>query len=145
MDLTSESTIGELYTPDGAFLCYTLEDVVRNYKTHGETAIPAGTYEIVVGWSNRFDRPMPRLLSVPFFEGILIHPGNDAADTDGCILVGRKKGVDVVWESLLAFEDLYPKIRKMCGEGKVFVEIDGGFTAGDWIGDNAESHISVDS
>ena len=131
--LTANSTIGELYMPDGAFQCFTLEDVVRSHKEAGKTAIPAGRYEVAVLWSNRFKKPMPRLLSVPFYEGVLIHCGNVPADTEGCLLVGRKKGVDSISESALAFEALFPAIRKMVGEGHLFIDIQGGVEAKDWI------------
>jgi hypothetical protein len=34
---------------------------------------------------------MPRILNVPGFDGILIHPGTKATDTSGCLLVGENK------------------------------------------------------
>ncbi len=89
-----EYTIGKLEV-DGEFFCDTLEDRVRDLsrekKVPGETAIPAGCYDVVVNWSPRFQRRLPRLLNVPGFEGILIHRGNRAKDTAGCILVGENK------------------------------------------------------
>ena len=89
-----EYTIGKLEV-DGEFFCDTLEDRVRDLsrekKVLGETAIPAGCYDVVVNWSPRFQRRLPRLLNVPGFEGILIHRGNRAKDTAGCILVGENK------------------------------------------------------
>lgn len=133
--LLEQFTFGELYMPDGSFQCRTLEDVTRREKVQNMTAIPAGIYDVVIAWSNRFERLMPRLLGVPFFSGILIHPGNTAADTDGCILVGRKEVPDApipLQESRLAFDDLFPKIRKLCEHGKLRMQIEGGFTADQW-------------
>lgn len=87
-------TIGTL-TIDGTYFCDTLEDRVRDLtreaKIAGKTAIPEGEYEIIINISPRFRRKLPRLLSVPGFSGILIHRGNTAEDTAGCILVGENK------------------------------------------------------
>lgn len=87
-------TIGKLYI-DGQYICDTLEDPVRDLskekKVPGRTAIPAGTYDVVVNISPKFKRLLPRLLRVPHFDGILIHAGNTAADTEGCILVGENR------------------------------------------------------
>jgi hypothetical protein len=130
--LTDTSTIGKLYLPDGSRICFTLEDQVRRNKIAGKTAIPAGKYEIAVTWSNRFKKQMPLLMSVPFFSGVRIHKGNMAESTEGCLLVGRKKGKDSIWESGLAFKNLFPKIQKMCGEGKLFIDIQGGYPADKW-------------
>ena len=44
---------------------------------------------MIVNYSPRFRRELPRLLNVPGFEGILIHRGNTEKDTAGCILVGE--------------------------------------------------------
>ena len=95
-------TVGQLYI-DGRYWCDTLEDRVRDLskerKVAGETAIPAGTYDVVVNISPKFKRLLPRLLSVPHFEGVLIHRGNTAADSAGCILVGENKAKGKVLNS----------------------------------------------
>ena len=83
-------TIGKLYV-DGKYFCNTLEDAVRKAKIPNETAIPNGTYKVIVNMSPKFKRLLPRLLDVPGFDGILIHRGNTPSDTSGCILVGENK------------------------------------------------------
>lgn len=94
-------TIGSL-SIDGKKFCDTLEDKVRDLnknevfdgdekKVYAETAIPYGTYGIVVDYSPKFKRELPRLQNVKHFEGILIHRGNTAEDSAGCILVGENK------------------------------------------------------
>jgi hypothetical protein len=118
--------IGTL-TVDGVAECFTLEDVVRPAgapKVYGETAIPDGVFSVVVTKSQRFGRDLPLVENVPGFEGIRIHPGNDAGDTDGCILVGRTKGVDFVGESRAAFNALFAKIQTALAAGeKITLEI----------------------
>ena len=97
-------TIGKLYV-NGDYFCDTLEDTVRDLKSdgsgkvYGETAIPAGTYNVIVNRSPKFRRLLPRLLNVPFFEGILMHAGNLAKDSYGCILVGKNNKKGMVLES----------------------------------------------
>lgn len=94
-------TIGSL-SIDGKKFCDTLEDRVRDLnkngvfdgdekKVYGKTAIPYGTYDVVVDYSPKFKRELPRLQNVRHFEGILIHRGNTAEDSAGCILVGENK------------------------------------------------------
>lgn len=94
-------TIGTLFI-NGERFCDTLEDKNRDAnrngkfdgkekKVQGETCIPFGTYKVTLNLSPRFKRPLPRLLDVPNFEGVLIHRGNTAKDTEGCILVGENK------------------------------------------------------
>lgn len=101
-EFTTESTVGRLFfrlsdRDPWTWLCWTLEDVVREipgqpvtaWKIKRETAIPRGTYTMCVTRSNRFGVDLPLLLDVPGFEGIRIHGGNTAADTEGCILVAH--------------------------------------------------------
>jgi len=107
---THESTIGVL-SVDGKFECYTLEDRVRPVKVAKKTAIPMGTYKVIVDHSKRFKRDMPHVLDVPHFEGIRIHSGNTAADTEGCILVGQVKGKNQISGSRLAYKPLFKKIN----------------------------------
>lgn len=106
---TTESTISRLFVDD-ALLCFALEDVVRPTKIWGETAIPAGTYPVIVNYSPHFGRNLPLLIGVPGYEGVRIHPGNDKGDTDGCILPGTAIATDWVSGSRDAFELLFNKI-----------------------------------
>lgn len=107
---TENSTIGKMLI-DGAFFCYTLEDTIRETKIAGETAIPYGTYKVIVNMSNRFKRLMPLLLNVPNFEGVRIHAGNDKNSTHGCILVGATKSKDFIGDSKVTFNKLMSKLN----------------------------------
>lgn len=94
------STIGDMFI-DGHYFCKTLEDTdrgldshmsleeIKKIKVHSQTAIPKGTYQVVVSFSNKFQKSLPELLDVPGYSGIRIHTGNKAEDTEGCILVGN--------------------------------------------------------
>jgi hypothetical protein len=124
-------TIGSLYL-NGTFECYTLEDVVRqvngepteSWKIKGQTAIPTGRYEVTITFSSRFKILLPLLLDVPGFEAIRIHSGNTDADTEGCILVGRVKADEYIFESKLALEPLLKKIQDCIASGeKVFITV----------------------
>jgi len=106
-------TLGRM-SVDGAFVAFTCEDTVRapgEPKVYGQTAIPAGTYNVEITWSPHFGCYLPLLDAVPGFEGVRIHPGNTAADTDGCILVGLDQEAKGVGRSRIAFGELYPKIE----------------------------------
>lgn len=125
-------TLGRL-SINGHFHCYTCEDVVRpagEPKVRGSTAIPAGRYRVIVNRSPRFskiagrDVRLPLLLSVPGFEGIRIHTGNTAADTEGCILPGLSYREDRVVQSGEAFARLLLDIDAALDTGEqVWIEI----------------------
>lgn len=121
---TPKSTIGEIKV-DGKWQCWCLEDPVRTGpKVPGATAIPYGTYEIALTFSQRFGRTMPLLLGVPGFDGIRIHSGNTSSDTQGCILVGRTRiDDDTIGESRLAFAALYPRLASAIQTEKIWIEI----------------------
>lgn len=107
---TDASTIGELLI-DGVWECYTLEDVERPVKIKAETAIPKGTYKVIINMSNRFKRLMPLLLNVPNFEGVRIHAGNSNHDTEGCILVGQSRNKNYIGQSRKAYSKLFKKMQ----------------------------------
>jgi len=115
-----ECTIGQL-SVDGEYFCYTLEDVVRptGLKVHGETAIPEGEYEVTITVSPKFKREMPLLLGVEGFEGVRIHTGNSAADTHGCILVGKEKYSDTrIGNCAVIYNELFSKIKEAIKQGE---------------------------
>jgi hypothetical protein len=84
---------------DGKFFCDTIEDEERTTKVAGKTAIPLGTYKVIINQSIRFKRMMPLLLNVPNYAGIRIHSGNTSEDTEGCILVGMKSTYGFITKS----------------------------------------------
>ena len=92
-------------------------------KVPGATAIPAGRYEVIVNRSPRFGRDLPRLLDVPGFEGILIHRGNTAEDTSGCILVGENRERGKVINSTRYEVQLTGILERAQEKGKITIEI----------------------
>lgn len=131
---TNRSTISDL-TVDGKFECFVLEDKDRGLqqgmplseltalKIKTKTAIPSGRYEIVISFSDRFQKMLPLLLDVPAFAGIRIHPGNTDADTEGCLLPGKTKSPDMVGSSRVAFTTLFDKIKAAIQREKVFITV----------------------
>ena len=120
-------TIGTLYV-NGERFCDTLEDKVRDLpggesKVPGETAIPEGRYKVIVNRSPKFGRELPRMLDVPQFEGVLIHRGNTAEDSAGCILVGENKMKGKVVNSTPYEEKLVALCKAALAEGET-IEIE---------------------
>lgn len=124
-------TIGQLFV-NGFFECWTLEDIVRDGpKIPGQTAIPFGRYRVEITMSQRFQRMLPLLLAVPGFEGVRIHPGNTAANTEGCILVGQGRANDSISSSRLAMQALQPKIAGALARGdEVWITVEPAARAG---------------
>lgn len=110
-------TIGKMYI-NGAYFCDTLEDTDRGLKNtmsvdeilskkrKGVTAIPTGEYDVILTFSPRFKRVLPLLLNVKCYEGVRIHAGNTAEDTEGCLLVGENKERGKVINSRATLERL---------------------------------------
>ena len=139
-------TIGHLYV-DGSYICDTLEDTDRmldssmtldqiaNIKVKGMTAIPTGRYKVLMNivspkyskskyYMNICKGRVPRLDNVPGYSGVLIHVGNTAADTEGCLLLGYNKVKGQVLNSKVAFEKVYNKlsIAKSIGQ-TIYIDI----------------------
>lgn len=113
---TDISTIGILKV-DGVLFGYTLEDTDRKLeaggkKIYGKTAIPRGTYQVVIDHSSKYGKPMPHILNVPAYEGVRIHSGNKPEDTEGCILVGKTLSDNWIGKSKEAFSSLFELLTK---------------------------------
>lgn len=119
---TPNSTIGRLEVPYLEATIYTLEDAWMDNKV-GDGRIPAGSYECVAhGWEDNSPlkiKQVYRLLGTEPRSGILIHAGNDAEDTHGCILVGLTQSKDFIGESRIALET----IRRHIGTAPFTLEI----------------------
>ena len=102
-EFNDNHTCGEFYV-NGLFVCYSLEDKVRDFnrdgdlkdkgetKVFGETAIPYGKYRVEYEFSQKFKRILPRVKDVSEFEGILIHSANFASELLGCIAPATNLG-----------------------------------------------------
>lgn len=134
-------TIGKMYI-NGVYFCDTCEDTdrgltqymslaeIKRKKIYSRTAIPTGTYNVTMNVvSPRFSKRdfykkncdggrVPRLLNVPGFDGVLIHVGSTAADTNGCLLVGKNSQVGKVLNSTNTFLALYKKLKEASLKGE---------------------------
>lgn len=127
-----EYTIGHLYI-DGKYFCDTIEDADRGLsqsmteaeiirlKVYGHTAIPTGEYEVSLeypsstfrnrSWAKFCDGYLPRIMNVKGFSGVLIHVGNTAEDSLGCVIVGENKAKGKVLNSANTFHKLYDVLK----------------------------------
>jgi len=128
------ATLGVLFVDD-VFFCFTLEDQLREragapvpaWKVAGQTAIPAGRYRVVLTKSQRFQKVLPLLESVPGFAGIRIHAGNVHADTEGCPLIGLERSEfgaaeQKVYRSREAMNRLMLRLAETKGETWIVIE-----------------------
>lgn len=141
----SAYTIGSLYV-NGVYECDTLEDPdrgltsemsleeIKSKKIYGNTAIPTGKYSVSMSvvsprfkdrsWAKPYSGKIPRLLDVKGYEGVLIHVGNKATDTSGCILVGENKIKGQVLNSTACFMELMTQLLKARLKGEpITIEI----------------------
>lgn len=124
-------TIGKIYI-DGVYFCDSIEDTdrglkqsmslseIKKIKIQNETAIPTGKYNITLNvvspkfkdrsWAKSYGGKIPRILDVPGFEGVLLHPGTDQNSTSGCVILGKNKIVGKVIESQATFKAFMTKI-----------------------------------
>lgn len=106
------SALGPGWTPgvlscpraDGSFLTLATLELPWRGNQRGVSCIPAGTYPVQYGWSDRWNCLMPHVLDVPGRDAIEIHIGNGPGDTDGCIIVGMAATALGVGPSRPAFE-----------------------------------------
>lgn len=139
-------TIGKLYV-DGKYFCDTCEDKVRDLnkdgdlndagegKIYAKTAIPYGEYEITLkvkspkfsqkpsySWCDGY---LPRLINVKHFEGILIHAGNSADSSAGCLIVGENKIKGQVVNSMATLKKLVPILKRASDKGeRIWISIE---------------------
>lgn len=136
-------TIGRLYI-NGQYVSDTLEDTDRGLeqnmsikeilskKVYGETAIPTGTYIVSMdvvspkfknrSWAIPYGGKIPRLLNVPGFDGILIHPGTDASSTAGCLIPGKNTIKGKVTESQVTFHKIMKLLKSATSEIVITIE-----------------------
>ena len=99
---------------------------IQRVKIKGETAIPAGRYQVKRTWSPKYKRMMALVCDVPGFQGIRVHAGNDDDDTEGCLLPGLSRDVKAgtVAKSKVAADWLDGEIAKVeTAGGEVWIEI----------------------
>lgn len=117
----------------GGTYLYTVEDAVRplvhctattcDGKIPGLTAIPPGTYQIKDTYSPKYKRNVLQLMDVPGFQGIRIHSGNSADDTEGCLVLGQKRTPTGVAYSNAALVEFNKKVREQLKSGPVSITI----------------------
>jgi hypothetical protein len=123
---TPQSTCGKLAV-NGVFECFTLELPIVDGLPG--SAIPEGTYGIILApspkfehsndpWVQSFAQKMPHLTNIPGRSLIMIHWGNTAENTEGCILVGQTHSENSIGSSRTAFEALYNKIKSALNSGE---------------------------
>lgn len=130
----------------GEYICDAIEDpdrmldqsqtlqYIKDHKVYAKTAIPTGLYELSLDIvSPKYSKSkyymdfckakLPRIMNVKAWDGVLIHTGNTADDSAGCIIVGYNKVKGKVINSKIAFEKLY-NILKTAKNEKIYIRIE---------------------
>lgn len=91
------------------------ESVIKSKKIYGQTAIPTGTYEIKMtyspkfanrAWAKKYSGKVVEITNVKAYSGVRIHPFNTAAESLGCIAVGRNLVKGKVLQSTIHYQKL---------------------------------------
>ena len=113
---TKKSTIGELFL-NGERMCDTLELPWKDNQ-RSISCIPEGVYKVRLRLARESaTRDYLHLLveDVPNRKWVLVHRGNSAKDSRGCILVGLGSQQDFVQNSTLAMDLLMKEILNLGG------------------------------
>ena len=136
--------IGIFYV-SGKRLCESMEDEdrglvqtmptgkINQIKVYGRTAIPKGTYKVVLSVSPKFkDRPwakkwggiVPEILDVKGWTGVRIHPANSASELLGCCAPGDNLKVGKVLNSTKRYDELMKQLVPAWEKGEdITIEI----------------------
>lgn len=103
---SDDSLIGEIFI-NGIKIGYSLELPWRNNKPR-VSCIPAGHYTAFIrkAGTSQWSYDVIQLYSVPGRTAIQIHRGNYPRNTLGCILPGTSKGLNTVWDSKTAMDQI---------------------------------------
>lgn len=139
-EFTPTSTLGDFFIDEKRF-CHSLEDgdkgltdsmtleEILKIKVKDETAIGYGHYEVILGWSNHFQKMVPHILNVKGFSAVEIHNGSFVSNTRACPLLGylhSKFPINGSWEiyqSVHAFNDFLPLFKAAILKGRVYIDI----------------------
>jgi len=110
---------GVLVDEGGLPICLTIENLWLDNQV-GISCIPAGDYKVIKQNSPKYGTGMWTLLNVPERTHILIHWGNTAEDTKGCIIVGRYFGKLNGEPAVLASRKAYAALRGRYGDLEEF-------------------------
>lgn len=134
----ADYTIGRFYV-DGLRLCESLEDadrglmstmpigIINQKKVYGKTAIPKGTYKVLLtyskkfknkSWAKKYKGRVPELLGVKGFSGVRIHPLNSASETEGCVGVGDNTVVGKLTNSVARYYELMEILVQRMDDGE---------------------------
>ena len=123
------SSLGKMYI-DGKFYAFTCEDTIRDLKSDGsgkvqnKTGIEYGRYEVALTFSNHFQKYLPLLMNVKWFQGIRIHGGNTAENSEGCILIGAEGDMKSrIWNCASKVANLVATLKTVEKKEKIWIEI----------------------
>lgn len=105
---------------DGARKFYGLEPPLSEFSG-GPICIPEGNYDIWLRWSPHAGMWVPAVMGVQGRMDIEIHPGNEPADTAGCLLIGCQTAPGYISESRTAFGALIEGIKQCIPSERVTI------------------------
>jgi hypothetical protein len=106
---------------------------INQLKIKGRTAIPKGTYRVVLSvspkfstraWAKKYKGLVPELLNVKGYSGVRIHPANSASEVEGCIAPGDNTVIGKVTNSTKRYYELMDKLVPAWEKGEeITIEI----------------------
>lgn len=116
------ATLGQLFIEDVVTdPIYTLENPDR--ETDKDNRIPAGVY-FCKPYSGTKYKDVYIVENVPNRSAILLHWGNTANDTEGCILLGNRHGAIGNLPAVLESKRCYERFRSLVGNNHFSLTIE---------------------